>query len=95
MTMTISITHIPERTRFEAVVDGLTSEIDYSVNGAVMTILHTGVPSALEGRGIAAELTRAAFAHAREKGWKIIPACSYADAYMRRHPEDANLRFAG
>jgi predicted GNAT family acetyltransferase len=95
MSMTLSITHIPERTRFEAIVDGVICEIDYSIRGDVMTIVHTGVPSALEGRGIAAELTRTAFAHAREKGWKIIPACSYADAYMRRHPEDADLRFVG
>jgi predicted GNAT family acetyltransferase len=88
-----TVVHIPERSRFEAIVEGQVSELDYSLDGKVMTILHTGVPSALGGRGIAAELTRVAFATARSQGWKIIPACSYAAAYMQRHPEEADLRY--
>ncbi len=53
-----------------------------------MSILHTNVPPAIEGRGIAAELTRAALSEAQAQGWTVNPVCSYAVAYLRRHPLD-------
>jgi predicted GNAT family acetyltransferase len=86
-----AIEHMTERCRFRAVVDGAASELDYRVGGNVMSIMHTGVPPQLEGRGIAAALTQAALDHARAQGWKVRPLCSYAAAYMRRHPETAML----
>jgi len=36
-------------------------------------------------------LTRAALAHARAAGLKVIPECSYAVAFMQRHGEYADL----
>ncbi|MCE7901584.1 MAG: N-acetyltransferase, partial [Gammaproteobacteria bacterium PRO9] len=29
---------------------------------------------------------------ARSQGWKVRPVCSYAVAWMNRHPEYAGLR---
>ncbi|HEY4068474.1 MAG TPA: GNAT family N-acetyltransferase [Burkholderiaceae bacterium] len=86
------VEHLAERSRFRILVDGAASELDYRVNADVMSILHTGVPPQLEGRGIAAALTRAALEHARSQGWKVRPLCSYAAAYLRRHPETAVLQ---
>ena len=57
-----------------------------------ITIDHTGVPPAYEGRGIAAKLVNKAVADAREQGFKITPVCSYVVAQFRRHPEWADLR---
>lgn len=57
-----------------------------------ITIDHTGVPPAYEGRGIAAKLVFKAIADAREQGFKIVPICSYVVAQFRRHPEWADLR---
>ena len=57
-------------------------------------LLHTDEPltvPALRGRGIAAALVHAALAHARERGLKVRPDCSYAEAYMQRHPETLDL----
>lgn len=90
--MTLAIAHDPERFRFHIVVDGQTCELDYVLQGRTMTITHTGVPAAVGGRGIAGDLARAALDTARSQGWKVRPACSYVDAYMRRHPETADLR---
>ena len=90
--MVLDISHNPEKHRFSAVVEGHECELDYRLAGSVMTITHTGVPEAVGGRGIAAMLMRAALAEAEARGWKVVPACSYALAFMRRHHEFEYLR---
>lgn len=77
--------------RFETVVDGVLCVLDYDLRDGVMTITHTGVPAAVGGRGIAAALTRTAFDTARREGWRVVPACSYAAAWLARHPQYADL----
>jgi hypothetical protein len=52
---------------------------------------HTFVPPELRGGGAAAALARHALDHAREAGWKIVPACSYIERFIERNPEYANL----
>jgi uncharacterized protein len=56
-----------------------------------MRLVHTEVPPALTGRGIAAQLVRAALEYARVSGLKVQPACSYVRTYMRRHPDTHSL----
>ena len=90
--MSLDIRHDRAAQRFETRVDGALCELDYRLADGVMTITHTGVPPALEGRGIASALTLAAMEAARSEGWRVIPACSYAAAWLRRHPEFADLR---
>ena len=91
----IEVRHNEAAHRFEAVVDGQLARADYRLEGAVMRIFHTEVPFAFEGRGIAARLVGTAFEHAREKGLKVLPACSYVRDYVRRHPETQPLLVAG
>jgi predicted GNAT family acetyltransferase len=57
-----------------------------------MVITHTIVPAAIGGRGIAGDLVRAALEHAKAQGLKVEPRCSYADAWMRKHPQFEALR---
>ena len=86
-----AITHDVARSSFEARVDGGVAECVYRLQGDVMNIVHTEVPPASEGRGIAAALVQAALAHARAQGLRVRPSCSYVRAYMRRHPETQDL----
>ncbi|HXA35406.1 MAG TPA: GNAT family N-acetyltransferase [Steroidobacteraceae bacterium] len=85
-----AIRHDEAAHRFITEVDGNLARLDYTLSGAVMTITHTGVPPPIEGRGIAAELMRAALEFARAKGWSVDPACSYAAAYMAKHGQDSD-----
>lgn len=87
----IDVTHDSAQSRFTATVDGVLCVLDYQLNNDVMAIVHTGVPSQVGGRGIAAELTRVALETARSNGWKVRPLCSYAAVYMRRHPDYNDL----
>lgn len=75
--------------RFTTEADGERAVLEYVLAGTVMTITHTGVPAAIGGRGIAAELMRAALQAARVAGWTVNPVCSYAAAFLRRHPDAA------
>ncbi len=85
--MDYTIKHKPETSRFETTVDGYTGYIEYRSGDGKLHILHTIVPMKIEGRGIAAALTRAVFEYAKENGLKVVPICSYADTWCRRHPE--------
>jgi predicted GNAT family acetyltransferase len=83
-----TVEHDPHAQRFSLEADGELAVLDYTLTGEVMTITHTGVPEAIGGRGLAAQLTRAALAQARQRRWKVIAACSYAAAYLEKHPEE-------
>lgn len=89
--MKISIAHEPSSPRFVAVVEGQESVLGYRLTGSTMTITHTNVPPSLRGRGIAGELTRFALETARKQGWKVVPVCSYAAAFLKQHPEYDDL----
>ncbi|PLC55194.1 GNAT family N-acetyltransferase [Pollutimonas nitritireducens] len=89
--MSRSIENNTNLQRFEWAEDGILSVLDYQLQDGVMVITHTGVPEAVGGRGIAADLTKYALDTARENGWTVRPQCSYAAAYIKRHPEYADL----
>jgi uncharacterized protein len=90
--MTVAVVHDPAASRFEVTVDGHLCTCQYRLyGGRLMMLTHTGVPHALRGRGIAGALVQAALDHARAQGWKVRPDCSYAETYMRRHPQTLDL----
>ena len=85
------VTHDLAAGRFEALVDGQRCVLDYRLVGSVAHIHHTGVPAALQGRGLAAALVQQVLAQVRLLGWRVRPLCSYVRAYMQRHPETQDL----
>lgn len=86
------ILHDAANRRFTLDADGHTGYVEYELGAGTMAITHTIVPVAIGGRGIAGRLVQAALEHARAGGMKVDPQCSYADAWMRRHPEFDGLR---
>lgn len=89
--MTEILHEVPEQ-RFVTQAEGHAARLDYIEDEGRLTITHTIVPSEIGGRGIAGELVRAALDYARDANLKVVPQCSYADAWMRRHPEFDALR---
>ncbi|WP_425603309.1 GNAT family N-acetyltransferase [Luteimonas endophytica] len=88
------IRHDPAAATFALEADGHRAVLAYEVVDGGMAIVHTGVPAAIGGRGIAGRLVEAALRHAQEAGLAVDPRCSYADAWMQRHPEYSALRAA-
>ena len=91
MPASLQVHHNPGSQRFQASVDGIQAELDYVCSAGVMRLTHTGVPPAIGGRGVAAELVRTALEHARAEGLQVVPACSYVAGYIKRHPEYEDL----
>ncbi len=85
------VQHQPEASRFVVNTPQGLALCSYRREGDVLVLPHTLVPPALEGRGIAAALVKAALAWARQEGLRVRPTCSYVAAYMQRHPETQDL----
>ena len=56
-----------------------------------MSIDHTYVSPELRGQGAAGKLLAAAAKRFRQRELKVVPVCSYAVAWFRDHPEEADL----
>jgi uncharacterized protein len=77
--------------RFEISLDGKTAVAEYRIDGDRMLFTHTEVPVEFRGSGIAERLVLAGFAHAKAKGLKIVPICSYVSHVLKRHQEYQDL----
>jgi predicted GNAT family acetyltransferase len=87
----VDIIHNPDEKRFEFWFDGKLSKLDYILNGKNFVITHVGVQPELRGQGVAGKITQTGLEYALNNSLRVIPMCSYAAAYIRRHPEYARL----
>lgn len=65
---------------------------DYAVQGSTRVILHVEADPALRGTGAAGQFMQALAEHARAESLKLAPRCSYAVAWMKRHPEFDDIK---
>jgi uncharacterized protein len=63
--------------------------IQYRLRTDRLILIHTEVPAALEGRGLAAELVLAAVDHAAAHDLTVVPLCPMARSWLMRHPDVA------
>lgn len=86
-----AVRHNAGASRFELEIDGHLALADYVLRDGVMTFTHTESPPALAGKGAASKLIHGALLWAREHGLKVRATCSFVVAYLKRHPEFADL----
>jgi predicted GNAT family acetyltransferase len=89
--MTMPVRDNSERHRFELDTDGQVAFSNYKRDGGVITIMHTEVPAALNGRGIGSALVRGLLDDVRAQGLKVVPLCPFVAGYIAKHPEYADL----
>jgi predicted GNAT family acetyltransferase len=77
--------------RFETIVEGLTAFINYKLRPGILTVFHTEVPKALEGRGIATSLTKHVLDYVAAEKLEIIPLCPFITSFLKKHPEYESL----
>ncbi|MDP3737643.1 MAG: GNAT family N-acetyltransferase [Hyphomonadaceae bacterium] len=77
--------------RYVAGVDGFESELTFTratrKGQKLMIANHTGVPSALSGKGVGLALLGQAVEDARAEGFRIVPNCSFVRVMLQRHKE--------
>jgi predicted GNAT family acetyltransferase len=76
-----------ESNQFEINVDGKTSFVEYQREGDLVYLVHTQVPEDQSGQGIASDLVEKTFNYLEEKNLKVVPECSYVQAFIKRHPD--------
>lgn len=88
----LSITDEPEHHRYVARVDGhLAGLIAYAIEEPVITMIHTEVKPAYEGRGLAGRLARFALDDTRDRGRRVRPLCPFVSGWIGKHPDYADL----
>ena len=77
--------------RFELERAGQVAYLEYTLAGDVLGLIHSEVPDALRGQGMASELARTALDWARENHKKVDVVCPSVAGYLNEHPEYSDL----
>jgi predicted GNAT family acetyltransferase len=86
------VSHDAARRRFTADTDEGEAVLAYAPAGEkVLDLQHTVVPEGARGEGVGESLVRAAVAHARAEGVRLIPTCPFVEAWLRRHPDEGDV----
>jgi predicted GNAT family acetyltransferase len=88
----IAVQDNPGESRYELLLDEhVVGEVLYRSAPDHVVLLHTEVLPSLEGRGLGARLVVGALDDIRARGLHVVPFCPFVRAYIRRHPEYADL----
>lgn len=78
--------------RFELVATSETLGFaQYKVSGTTVTITHTEIEAAHQGKGYGSILAKLALDQIRANGQTLVPACGFIASYVQKHPEYADL----
>jgi predicted GNAT family acetyltransferase len=90
--VTVGVRDHPAALRYEVTVDGeLAGTLRYTLDGDVVTLVHTEVDPRYEGHGVGGELVKGALEDLRAHGKKARPVCEFVLAYLERHDEYRDL----
>ena len=85
------VSHNHEKQRFELAVNRHLAVLNYMLHGELITFTHTGVPPAIEGRGIGSRLVETGLNYARENKLRVRSTCWFVSKFIRYNPEYQDL----
>ena len=88
--MNNNLLHITDDTnnlRFETPAGNELAFISYRWEHGNLSLMHTEVPEAYEGKGIASRLAQFAFESAKQQHRKVLVFCPYISTWLKSHPE--------
>lgn len=90
--MAIDVRNNPEGNRYEVFLDDeLAGFAAYRRSGNELTLTHTEVDPAFEGKAIGSGLARGVFDEARRSKLAVLPRCDFMKGYIARHDEYVDL----
>jgi uncharacterized protein len=82
----------PDEHRYEATIDEkVVGYIAYHLQPRRITLVHTEVDPAFEGRGVGSRLVAAALEDIRSRDLSVRPVCPFVRDFLARHAEFADL----
>jgi len=82
----------PDERRYEIRSDGeLAGWLLYGSRPGLIALIHTETRPEFEGKGLASKLVRGALEDARAHDMEVLPFCPFANGWIQRHPEYADL----
>lgn len=83
----ITVINNTENQQLEVLLEGEKAVLTYRFYKKNIALMHTTVPEALKGRGIASALARYAFAYAQELKRPVMVYCPFVAKFVKEHPE--------
>ncbi|MEV6692431.1 GNAT family N-acetyltransferase [Micromonospora sp. NPDC051196] len=82
----------PAKHRYEILVDNaLAGFTAYLPRKEVLVFTHTEVDPAFQNMGVGSALMRGTLDQVRAQGQRVVPQCPFMAAFLKRHPEYADL----
>lgn len=85
------VIHEQENERFVIYIFDKEAFVEYNTTEDVLNLYHTYTEPELRGKGLAAQVVRAAIEFAKENNLKVVPTCSYVQAFIKRNDEYKEL----
>jgi predicted GNAT family acetyltransferase len=83
----MTVEHDEQGHRFYIRLPDGEAELVYAEFGeGILDLQHTEVPPSARGSGAGDALVRAALAHARAQGQKVVATCPYVQHWLKAHP---------
>ena len=90
--MTITVTDVPDKQRWEARDgDTLAGLAAYSRTDDLVVFTHTVVEDDYAGQGVGGSIAQAALDAARAQGLRVRPDCPFISEWITRHPDYEDL----
>ena len=85
------VIHEKENERFVIYIEDKEAFVEYNTGEAKLNLYHTYTEPDLRGKGLAAQVVRAALEFAKESNLKVVPTCSYVRAFIKKNDEYEEL----
>ena len=85
------VIHEKDNERFIVYSDGQEAFIEYRLSEDEIDLYHTYTDPELRGKGLAAQVVRAALEFAKKNNLKVVPICSYVQAFIKKNDEYEEL----
>jgi uncharacterized protein len=85
------VIHEKENERFVLYADGKEAYVEYNVGEGELNLYHTHTDPELRGKGLAAQVVRAALEYIKENDLKVVPTCSYVRSFVSKNDEYKEL----
>ena len=88
----ITVANHPEASRYEIRVgQQLAAFAEYRLTAGLIVFTHTEIDPSFEGAGLGSRLAAGALDDVRARGLGGVSHCKFISAFVRRHPEYADL----